>query len=114
MIDDNYYQKELHYQELIDAQQNLLNLTSNNLVSQNEYDVIITLPYGAFEKLEQGNIELLKSDDKEKDVQLPLTPNGYNHRTINKTELVKGMYKARIRWTNAGIEYYKEESVFVE
>ncbi len=114
MIDDHYYQKELEYQDIIDASQNLVNLTSDNLVSQTMSEVVITLPAGTFEKLEKGNIELLRIDSKSKDVQLPLKENGWNVRTISKSTLIKGMYKARIRWTSAGKEYYKEESVFVE
>jgi hypothetical protein len=114
MIDDHYYQKELEYQDVIDASQNLVNLSSDNLVSQTLTEVMITLPVGTYEKLEKGNIELLRIDSKSKDVQLPIKPNGWNVRTISKDTLIKGMYKARIRWTSAGREYYKEESVFVE
>jgi ubiquinone/menaquinone biosynthesis C-methylase UbiE len=67
-----------------------------------------------FENLEKGNIELLRIDSKIKDVQLPIKADGWNVRTIAKSTLTKGMYKARIRWTSAGKEYYKEESVVVE
>jgi hypothetical protein len=49
MIDDHYYQKELEYQDVIDASQNLANLTSDNLVSQTLTEVMITLPVGTFE-----------------------------------------------------------------
>ena len=49
-----------------------------------------------------------------KDEQLAIEPNGSNGRTIPKSSLLKGMYKARIKWKNGGKEFYKEESVFVE
>ena len=114
MIDDNYYQKELEYQDVIDAKQNLVNISSNNLISQTFLEVVITLPPGTFEKLEKGNIELLRNDSKANDVQLEIEPNGSNRRTIPKSSLLKGMYKSRIKWTNDGKEFYKEESVFVE
>ena len=114
MIDDNYYQKELEYQNVIDAKQNLVNVSTNNLVSQTSIEVVITLPLGTFENLEKGNIELLRNDSKGKDIQLAIIPNGSNRRTIPKSTLLKGMYKARINWTNEGKEFYKEESVFVE
>ena len=114
MIDDNYYQKELEYQDVIDAKQNLVNISTNNLISQTFLEVVITLPPGTFEKLEKGNIELLRNDSKANDVQLEIEPNGSNRRTIPKSSLLKGMYKSRIKWTNDGKEFYKEESVFVE
>ena len=114
MIDDNYYQNEMEYQQIIDAKQNLLNVSTNNLVNQTFLEVVITLPPGTFEKLESGNIELLRKDSKGKDVQLTIVPNGSNRRTIPKTSLLKGMYKSRIKWKNDGKAFYKEESVFVE
>lgn len=114
MIDDNYYQKELAYQEIINGKQNLYDLTPEDLLTQNDQEVIITLPVGSFENLEKGHIELMRTDAKEKDIQMALLPNGSNQRMIEKSKLTKGIYKARIRWTNAGKEYYKEESVYVQ
>jgi len=114
MIDDQYYQKEMVYQQVIDAQQNLQDISDDNLVSQTMYEVVFTLPPGTFEKLEKGNIELLRNDAKSKDVQLAIVPNGSNRRVISKSTLSKGVYKARIRWTSDHKEFYKEESVYVE
>jgi hypothetical protein len=113
MIDDHYYQKELAYQEVIDGKQNLHDLSPDDLITQNEQALIITLPAGSYEHLEKGHIELMRTDAKEKDIQMTITPNGSNQRSIDKKKLTKGIYKARIRWTNEGKEYYKEESVFV-
>ena len=114
MIDDEYYQKELVYQQVIDARQNLMNLSTNNLVAQNSQDIIITLPNGAFEKLESGHIELLRTDAAIKDVNQDMKFVGTNRYVIPKTGLSKGIYKARINWINNGVPYYKEETVFVE
>jgi hypothetical protein len=114
MVDDHYYQKELEFQGVIDASQNLINQSEENLVSQTTTEVVITLPVGTFEGLEKGHIELLRHDSKIKDVNMILEANGTNRRTIPKNNLSRGMYKARIKWTSKGKEYYKEESVFVE
>jgi hypothetical protein len=89
-------------------------MQNDNLIHQNVNEVFIILPDGAFEKLGKGHIELLRSDSKAKDIQLAIIPNGSNRRSIKKSELSKGIYKARIRWTNNGTEYYKEESLYVE
>ena len=114
MVDDQYYQKEMVYQQVIDAQQNLQNISDDNLVSQTMYEMVFTLPTGTYEKLEKGNIELLRNDAKSKDVQVAIVPNGSNRRVIAKSTLSKGVYKARIRWTSDKKEFYKEESVYVE
>lgn len=114
MIDDNYYQKELGYQDLIDAQKNLLAVSANNIVSQDMDEVIFTLPIGTFEGLDSGRVELLRTDAERLDKFLDIIPDGTNRRSIPKAELSAGIYRARIRWSSKGIPYYKEESVYVE
>ena len=114
MIDDQYYQKELAYQQVIDAQQNLMNVSTGNLVSQTMLEVVVTLPVGTFEKLEGGYAELLRNDAASRDTRQDILKNGNNRSIFLKKDLSRGMYKARIRWKSDGKEYYKEESVFVE
>lgn len=114
MIDDHYYQKELRYQQVIDAQRNLMNVSTNNLVSQDADEVIVTLPAGTFEHLDSGRVELLRNDASRMDIFLDLRPDGYNRRSIPKDDLAPGLYRARIHWTSQGVPYYREESVFVE
>lgn len=114
MIDDQYYQKELIYQEVIDAKKNLLDITSINLISQTLQEVVITLPPGTFEDLEKGHIELLRNDAASNDVHMDMVINGSNRSIFPKEKLIKGLYKARIQWSNGGKPFYKEESVFVE
>ena len=114
MIDDDYYKKELAYQQVIDAKQNLLNKSENNIVNQNAMEVIFILPVGTFEKLEEGHIELLRPDNQLKDVHMAMQFVGRDKYVIPKTDLLSGAYKARISWKNAGTAYYKEETVYVE
>ena len=114
MIDKDYYKKELAYQQVIDASQNLINRSSNNLITQTMMEVVITLPVGTYEKLDDGNIEFLRNDSEKKDFSIELKRVGTNRHVIQKAELSKGVYRVRMKWSNNGIPYYKEESVFVE
>jgi|SRR5690606_21050937 hypothetical protein len=114
MIDENYYTKELEYQKIIDARRNLLKVSDNNLISQGPDIVLVHLPVGTYEKLESGTIEFLRPDDKSKDVFTALEWTGHNRIEIPKSQLHRGMYRARIKWSSGGIPFYKEETLFVE
>lgn len=114
MFDDYYYEKELAYQGIIDAKQNLINISSDKMIHQVMDEVIITFPAGTFEKLEHGTIELLRNDAKNKDALFPIRTEGYNRQSIPKNLLHRGMYKVRITWSNNHTAYYREESLFVE
>lgn len=114
MIDDQYYQKELAYQSVIEAKQNLLRVSDHKIVQQDLDEVKIIFPDGTFEKLEQGMIELLRQNDQRRDIRIEVKPTGFSHRLIPKTDLIRGMYRVRVQWVNDGIPYYAEETLFVE
>ncbi len=114
MIDDHYYEKEMNYQSTIDAQKNLMVKTTASMVDQNQNDVIITFPAGSYENMDSGTIELLRNDAQRNDVDLAIQTNGTDLQLISKKSLTKGMYTARIKWTNAQQEYYREEKIIVE
>ncbi len=114
MIDDHYYEKEIEYQSVIDAQKNLMAISPATMFDQNKDEVVITFPAGSYEKMEQGTVELLRSDAESKDVRFAIQINGTDHLNIDKNPLSKGMYKARIKWTNDHKDYYREENLYVE
>ncbi len=114
MFDADYYQKELEYQSVIDARQNLSRISDHKIVHQNLDEVIIIFPVGTFEKLERGTIELLRADDQQRDVILEVIPTGYDRRIITKSTLSKGVYRTRIHWTSGGTPFYAEETLYVE
>jgi hypothetical protein len=114
MIDKDYYKKEIAYQEVIDAKQNLLKISENNLVSQNMNEVEVTLPNGTFEKFQSGRIEFLRIDAADRDIVSEMKVTGYNRFSFPKDQFIKGAYNARISWTSGGTPFYKEESLFVE
>lgn len=111
MVDHHYYQKELAYQEIIDAQKNLLEKNSDLLVTQNDQELLITLPSGTFENFEKGSVECLKPDMASKDVLFDLQPGGDNQYSIPKNKLSAGIYNIRIQWISGGTPYYKQESI---
>jgi nitrogen fixation protein FixH len=114
MVDANYYQKELRYQDIIDAKKNLLAVTDANLVTQDAATVFVHFPEGTYTDLLEGMVELLRPDSKAKDIILRMEPKDYGRKRISKNDLSKGMYRARLDWKAGGKAYYKEEMIYVE
>ena len=56
MLDENYYEKEMNYQSLINAAQNLNVVTDSTLINQNDSFVIVNIPKILISNFEQGNI----------------------------------------------------------
>jgi len=109
----DYYAKELHFQDQINAERN-----SNNLSVPIKYQVTgrsVEIIYPA-ELLRgiSGTIHLLRPSDSSKDMYLPVEPGKEGHQMVMGEKLERGHYKLRINVTSAGLNYYKEASIEFE
>jgi len=114
VIDSNYYEKELAYQKIIDASQNLLNLPDTVAILQNEKDLVIEFPAEAVTDMESGKIELMRlsSSKSDKDFDIGNINNNIYH--IPLATLQKGWYKMRMDWKSAGTLYYHEQNINIQ
>lgn len=114
LVETNYYQKELKYQAVIDAKNNLKRISDHNIVSQVGENIKITFPAGTFEKLEEGNIQFIRPSDQTLDRSIQIIPNQTGFRTFPKSDFSKGMYKVKISWVNGGVDLFAEESMYIQ
>ncbi|OJU23008.1 MAG: hypothetical protein BGN92_01630 [Sphingobacteriales bacterium 41-5] len=114
MIDDNYYEKELQYQGVIDARTNLEKLNDSVLVTQEGEMVRIKIPALAAQNISEGYIEFLRHDDKNKDRKLTIATDVNGTQLLPKSNFSKGEYKLRARWKSNNVEYYDERKVMMQ
>ncbi|MFV0604258.1 MAG: FixH family protein [Niabella sp.] len=114
MIDDKYYDKELQYQSVIDARENLEKYNDSILVTEDEGMVKIKIPIEASKNISEGYIEFLRHDDKNKDRKLKLETDTAGFQALPKSNFTKGVYKLRARWKSDGVEYYDERLVTMQ
>lgn len=114
MIDENYYDKEIAYQSLIDASNNLNHVSKDSILILNDQDVICSIPVQLNNQFKTGTIEFLKSDDMSKDQTIKFVPNEKGLFMMPKTKFSKGAYKARIHWINESTSYYKEQMIIIK
>ncbi len=113
MVDANYYEKELKYQNLIDASNNLSNASSDTLIRQNADGLIVLIPKNLLTSFDKGSLEFLRSSDQSKDLNLSFAPDPNGLFFIDRAKFASGVYKARIKWDSQGKTYYKEQTVFI-
>lgn len=113
MVDDHYYQKELAFQGVIDAGNNLQKLTSQSMIKQESNSIIVQFPVGSFENFESGKIEMLRNDGSQHDKIFEIKTVHVPVYEISKNELLPGLYKMRISWKSNPTSFYYEENVFV-
>lgn len=102
MVTDNYYAKELAYQEVIDAKKNASNVKLE--YESTEAGLLLTLS-NTPEVLNNVIVELYRADNRKLDIHLPLERTS-NQILIERQLLVQGKY-------NLSIEYRHEGELFL-
>lgn len=114
MVDADYYEKELKYQGVIDAQEKLLSLGDSVLVKDSAGLVVVHIPVKAVGDISEGYLEFLRHADKKRDTTFPLRVNLQGVQYLPRAAFVKGYYKLRAKWVNSGSTYYDERNVYFQ
>ncbi len=109
----DYYAQELKFQNKIDAIDNEKKL--NKTITHNIYptEIVLTADSSLTTNNFEGTINFFRPSDSSKDVKLKMK--FINHQqVITTSQLIHGVYKMQLSWINNGINYFKEEIVFIK
>ena len=112
MIDENYYEKELQYQSLIDGKNNLSQFTQKELLRDSASMLVLALPLEVRENC-KGEITFLRNDDKKKDKQMTLALDANGNQYFPKSHFAMGVYWVRIKWESQNKSYYSEQKILI-
>ncbi len=113
LVTPNYYEKELKYQEEIDARQKTLQLTENVEVKYQSNLLLIQLPKNFSGKELDGIILLYRPDDSSKDLKIDLKSDSTGAQRFDVSRLAKGYWKVKIKWSLDSVSYSDEKSIFI-
>jgi hypothetical protein len=113
MLDDRYYERELHYQSQIDASRRLTDISAERLLTQDDSQIILSIPASVAFPMESGAMEWIRRDNNQLDKNLPIAVDSLGIMQMDKADFEKGMYMVRIRWEYRGEAYFAEEDFFV-
>lgn len=111
MMDANYYEKEIQYQQLIDASRRYEQLPQDSLLKVAPDHIAIYIPTAQLQDFRGGELELLHLNDGAADHKIALQPDAAGLCLIPLNALKNGSYKMRLSWTAAGEKYYKDQEI---
>lgn len=111
MIDDHYYERELAYQQVIDAQERTA-AQGLPLVSIQTEGVLVQIPANIRPKDTGGTATFLRLSNQQLDRRFALTPDSTGRQLFPAAEFVKGEYRFRLQWQSGGETYYREENIY--
>jgi len=113
LVAKDYYAQELKYQDRIDAVDNEKNLQISIQHEISSNTIILNYPQSEINKTFSGEILFFRPSDSSKDLKVVLKFDENGKQIIDKSKLIKGIYKMCINWKNNNTTYYKEEIITI-
>lgn len=112
LVSNNYYEKELKYQDQINKINNTKSLAQGVKIETNSGAVIITYP-GNSGKV-TGEVSFYKPSDAKNDFKINVASGSDLKQIISTEKLTKGLWKVQVNWAMDGKEYFNEEKVMIQ
>ncbi|HAT66273.1 MAG TPA: cytochrome C oxidase Cbb3 [Flavobacteriaceae bacterium] len=110
MVTENYYAKDLVYQNEIDAEKKANSLTSKIKIEKSSEGLHIYFPEELQEKNVIGFIQMYRPSNEKLDFQIPLQIEN-STMLIEDSKLVGGSWKVTIAWEMDGEQYLFKKAI---
>jgi len=114
LVEDNYYEKELVYQQRIEKINNASSLPGKINFSTEPGILIIQFPGIDSTFSPTGSVLFYRPSDPKKDMSVPLKLDNSFRQAIDISGISKGKWTVKLEWEMGGKEYYFEEGLFIE
>jgi nitrogen fixation protein FixH len=110
LVTEKYYEKELSYQDKINASQNAQNLSEQIKLDKREGGLIIKFPKEFNGKKLHGKVFLYRPSDKQKDFEVSLS-NIQDYLLVPDKRLLGGRWNISIEFTSENKNYFFTEEI---
>lgn len=113
LVDNDYYQKSINYQQHIEKVRNNEALAEKIQLNQSADTLKITFPNLGNVEEYSGEIHFYSPVAEKRDLTLKVKPDSGFSQIINLKSLEKGRYQVKIDWSVGKVSYYQEEEITV-
>ncbi len=111
LVTPDYYQKELAYQDEINAEENANKLSSKVKVEKTSQGILLTFPEELKDKNLKGTVSLYRPSNKKLDFNLSLNVSNAQ-MLIPENRLLEGRWDIIINWEDEGKKYMFKDKIF--
>ena len=114
LVEKDYYNKELKYQEQINKESNTRQLEEKISIENINDHLIIAFPDEFITDSIKGEILLYRPSNSKLDIKIPIELNNENTISIPTQNLIKGKYEVKIDYEYLGKPYFQKKTVFIK
>jgi nitrogen fixation protein FixH len=111
LVFDDYYAKDLAYQQHYDKLQNAMALKEKVEITNSRSESKVSIQFPRSVGNVSGEITFFCPSHSKSDFKLAVAPDQDFLQQIDSKGLRKGLWKVRINWEAAGKEFYSEETI---
>ena len=111
LVSNDYYKKEIAYQEEIVKQRNTAALVNPVRISYLGAKQLVNISFPEELKGAVGKVQFYRPSDAKKDYSLNLKVSESNMQDIPVNQLAKGLWVVKLEWQKAGKSYLKEQKI---
>jgi hypothetical protein len=111
LVTDQYYDRELRYQDRIQAMERASKPENAIEVQEKMDSLVLVYPPAPTGRKVTGNCMLYRPDNPRLDRVVPMTPNEIGRQVVPTAGLMPGLWRVKMEWKVGGVEYYQEKMV---
>ncbi|WP_372775710.1 FixH family protein [Mangrovibacterium sp.] len=114
LVEKDYYQKGINYQEQIDKINNTNSLREKPQLTLSGQELMVQLPAWFSKKNITGSVFLYSAVNDFMDQKITFTPDSQLQQTISVSQIPAGQYTIKLEWTANNTPYYWEQKITLE
>lgn len=113
LVTENYYAKDLEYQEQIDKIDRTARLKEQLEIVNLQSAIKFVFPTEFSSEVISGHIHFYRPSDQSQDFGVEITTDSAHVQTISTVNMMKGVWKVKVDWAANGNTYYNEKILMV-
>lgn len=114
LVTDNYYEKELKYQDELGKMNKALSLPDSLKISMNSYELVIDYPKSILKNKLSGIVHLYRPDQKKYDYDVEIKYDETGKQMINMSGKAPGKWKISISINDGEHDYLFKDVIFLQ
>ncbi|NUN69018.1 MAG: FixH family protein [Bacteroidetes bacterium] len=114
LVTDDYYEKELRYQEHIDLVKGSNALAQSVSMEMDAGMVRFSFPNLGDRTAYGGSIHFFRPSDKARDITVPVALDSSYGQSLPTAMLTGGLWRAKISWSVGQQQYYAEHPIIIQ
>jgi hypothetical protein len=111
MVNDNYYEQELKFQQQIDSASRARQCGASVQVPPGAGQVVLAFPAAQVAQKFAGSIQFYRPSAPALDRELPLAPRADGSQSLDVSQFATGLWQVRVKWNAGGQDYFLEQKI---